>query len=181
MSANATRDFWPPDSCCISLISPCLPVNDTWHTHSQLISCSYLYAHTNLYMFSYPDAHSSELINAGHAALGSGSSLAICPFTLVLRLTAFSVSLLHHQSGFTARHQFLKHLAEVLWHLRSKQNIRQLQHKLLKRQPLVMIYCILIDFSFITTLKTYYILFKDIHISSDVYLFEGELYSFIFA
>ncbi|KAF3844148.1 hypothetical protein F7725_016196 [Dissostichus mawsoni] len=40
--------------------------------------------------------------------------------TLVLRLAAFSVALLHHQRGFASGHQLQENLTEVLRHLRER-------------------------------------------------------------
>lgn len=68
-----------------------------------------------------PDADSCELVDRGNAALGTGAPLAVgAALALVLGLAAFSVALLHHQCGFTAWHQLLENLAEVLRHLRRR-------------------------------------------------------------
>lgn len=70
-----------------------------------------------------PDADSCELVDRGNAALGTGAPLAVrTALALVLGLAAFSVALLHHQCGFTAWHQLLENLAEVLRHLRRRRS-----------------------------------------------------------
>lgn len=71
-----------------------------------------------------PDADSCELVDRWNAALGTGAPLAVrTALALVLGLAAFSVALLHHQCGFTAWHQLLENLAEVLRHLRRRRSV----------------------------------------------------------
>lgn len=72
----------------------------------------------NIKLF-YPNSNSSELVNWWNTALWSRAPLTFTtPFSFILRLTAFHISFLHHQSSFATRDQLLEYFTKVFGYLK---------------------------------------------------------------